>query len=374
MKILHLIDTAGPGGAETVFLNLVCRMKRAGHECLAVLPREDWLSDRLQEEGVEYLVLPSKGSLRFDLVWALRRLIKDRKIDLVHAHLLGSATYAGLATLFTDVPVVATFHGPTDLKDARRFIRLRRAILVRGLDKIVAVSDGTADALRDYGIPGDKIQVIGNGIDTDYFVPSPQDMLRREWGLDAQAAIVGSVGNIRPAKDYGTLLRAAAIVVQHRPDVVFAVAGQGTERQFADLISLQKELGLESTVRFLGQRTAGPDLYGNFDLFVSSSHSEGLPLSFLEAMACGRPLVATSTAGAIEVLERGEFGSLVPVKDHEALARAIIAGLESGEAEKQLLAQRGRRHIVERYSLKKMVGAYDALYQGLLAARSTAIQ
>lgn len=362
MRILHLIDTAGPGGAETVFLNLIRGLGSLGHQCIAVLPREDWLSDRLESEHVDYLIMPSSGSLRFDFLWALRNLIKKRKSDLVHAHLIGSATYAGLATILTGIPVIATFHGPTDFRGASRLAPLRRWILSNCVKRLVAVSEGTANALHEYGIDPSRVRVIENGIDTDYFQPGKVGTLRQELKLEPKIRIVGCVGNIRPAKDYRTLLRAAAIVRSRRSDIVFAVAGQGSEKQFAELLSLRKELGLEEAVIFLGQRKAGPELYGAFDLFVSSSESEGLPLSFLEALACGKMIVATATAGAVELLGSQEFGMLVPVGDHGELAGSIISALDRAAPSRKELGEQGRMQVVREYSLSKMVKEYDSLY------------
>ena len=115
-RVLHLIDTGGPGGAETVFIQLAQRLRGGGLEPITVVPREDWLSAGLRSRGLEPVILNSRGSFNRPYIKALMRLVRERDVRLIHTHLLGSAVYGALVGLLTRTPVVAVMHGPTDVR------------------------------------------------------------------------------------------------------------------------------------------------------------------------------------------------------------------------------------------------------------------
>jgi glycosyltransferase involved in cell wall biosynthesis len=185
--------------------------------------------------------------------------------------------------------------------------------------------------------------------------------LRAELGLHNRELLIGSVGNIRKPKAYDVLIHAAARVLERLPGVHFAIVGAQAEGLMAPLLSLRRELGLESKVHFLGLRKASPELYQNFDLFVSSSTSEGLPLSFLEAMASGCPIVATASGGAEQLLGDNKLGLIVPINSPHDLAQAILKLLGDSTLRARL-ARTAREQVIARYGLDTMIGRYRKIY------------
>lgn len=363
-SVLHLIDTGGPGGAETVFTQLARRISVGGLQAVTVVPREDWLSRALRSQGLEPLILNSRGSFNRPYIKALLRLVKERDVRLIHTHLLGSAVYGALVGLLTRKPVIAVLHGPTDLRSPGRMAFAKRWLLKHGCAALVAVSTSTRDALVDFGIPPAKITLIRNGVDTNAYQPGRGGDLRAELGLGPEDLLVGAVGNIRTPKAYEVLLQAAQRVLQQCPRAFFVIIGEGNAAQLRPLLDLSASLGIDSRVRLVGFRKSQAQLFWNFDVFVSSSRSEGLSLSFLEAMATGRPIVATRSGGPQEALVDRETGMLVPIEDPEALAGALIEVLRD-DGLRARLGEAARRHVVATFSLEATVRSYEALYQQL---------
>lgn len=362
---LHVIDTGGPGGAETVFSQLASRLNAPAHRTIAVVPREGWLSGQLRNLGIEPHVLPTRGSMNFGYLRALVRLARAENVRIVHSHLLGSSVYAGMLGIALSLPVVGVFHGPTDFRTPGRFAGAKRWLIGRGVRRIIAVSAGTREALAEFGVAGSRIEIIPNGVDTASFAPARANDLRAELGLRDDDLLIGSVGNIRAPKAYDVLLSTAALVLQQVPNAHFAVVGEGSERDLRALHEQRSALGIESRVHFLGFRKTTAELYCNFDLFVSSSRSEGLPLSFLEAMACGLCIVATESGGAQEVIEPQLTGLRAPIENPPALAAAIISVARDAEL-RQRIANAGREHVVRRFSIEATVERYRQIYQELL--------
>jgi glycosyltransferase involved in cell wall biosynthesis len=345
--IMHLIDTGGPGGAETVFSYVASRATNAGLRPLAVVPRDNWLSSNLRELGHEPMILSDKGALNIGYLRSLIDLIRKNNVKVIQTHLLGSAVYGALAGLITRTPVISTFHGPTDLNHPGRFVALKRGLIRAGCSAIVAVSTSTRDALLAFGLPSHSITLIQNGVDT-------------ELGLSAEDLLIAAVGNIRAPKAYDVLLRAAAKVLKAVPTAFFVVIGEGAELQMRPLLELRAMLGIESRFKFLGFRKSSSMLFQNFDIFTSSSSSEGLSLSFLEAMASGCAIVATRSGGPQDAIDDGVSGLLVSVNDPDALARALETAARDPELRAGLGAA-ARARAVQDFSLQSMIDKYQAL-------------
>lgn len=362
--VLHLIDTAGPGGAETIFAQLADRMG-SFTKTVAVVPREDWLSAHLRALGIQPYVLPAKGSFNLPYLFKLIRLARRHDVRLIQTHLLGSAVYGAFLGLLIRTPVISVLHGPTDLKNPGRLPRLKARLIARYCSRIVAVSASTREALDNFGILPERSLLIQNGIDTMRYSPGRANDLRTELGLSSQDVLIGAVGNIRKPKAYEDLIEAAAMLLPSHPHVHLVIVGQGDDFALAALRSQALSLGIASRVHFIGFRQASPDLYRNLDVFVSSSRSEGLSLAFLEAMSTGLPVVATRSGGPQEVIEHGHTGLLVPVNDPEALSAALKSIIEAPEL-RQTVGAAGRDRVIGNYSLNSTLQQYKKLYRTLL--------
>jgi glycosyltransferase involved in cell wall biosynthesis len=208
--------------------------------------------------------------------------------------------------------------------------------------------------------------VIPSGIDTDRFAPLPPGDYKTRLGVPPDAVVVGSLTRMRVRKGVEEFLRAMAQICAARPEVHVVIAGDVELDD--ELQALVAAAGLGDRLHLLGRRSDVPDVLSAFDVFVLSSHGEGMSNAILEAMAMELPVVATDVGGTGEVVGEGVTGHLVPARDAEALARGICRVLDE-RARGRAMGARGRQVVVDRFSAKAMVRQMEALYTQLLAAR-----
>lgn len=366
--ILHIIDTTGPGGAETVFIDLATRLPRDKYRALVVIRGKGWVYEELCRRGVEPILLDAKGSFNWRYLLKLVRLIRQEKVDLIQSHLLGASVYSAMAGKLTGTPVVATIHGEVDIGARERLQWLKMGALNMGARQIIAVSGGLRDdILRRTSLRPDKLEIIYNGIDTSAFQRPRSDALRRQFGWSDKEFVIGCLGNIRPAKGYDILLQAVAMLGQDSP-YCFVVAGQPDKSGLYErLLAQHAELGLEERVRFLGFLDDAAQYLASLDLFLSTSTTEGLPLSAIQAMAAGLPLLATRVGGYEELVTDRENGWLVPAGNPQAIAEAIQQlGVDAELRDR--LAKNARRHVQATFDSRVMFAHYQTVYERLLNA------
>jgi glycosyltransferase involved in cell wall biosynthesis len=237
--------------------------------------------------------------------------------------------------------------------------RLNR-LLTPITDAFIAVAPPHARYLIDIeAFPQDKVYVIPNGVDTQKFRPSTDAAcLRQELGIAAESLIAGIVAALRPEKNHSLFLNAAADVLRRLPTAMFLVVGDGPERP--RLERLARELGCASCVRFLGNRSDVPTILSALDVFVLTSLNEANPVSILEAMSCGRPVVATDVGSVRETVRDGRTGRLVPPGDQALLVERIVELLTAPDYAREL-GRAGREAVVESWSLERMVAGYEGL-------------
>ena len=367
--VIHNIGTGGPGGAESVLATLAAAMQRQHYRSVPVVPYEGWLSGRLLEQGLQARLAPAKGGFNLRYVRTLIDIARRERARLIHSHLLGASVYGCAAARWLGLPAISLFHGATDLLHPGSLDSAKRWLIAGPRCAVVAVSKGVQDALAAWGVPRGAIRVIYNGIDTERYVPAAASPLRAQFGVPDDMIHVGSIGNLRVAKAYDVLLRAAAIVIAQNPRVRFSIVGEGDEQARSALDRLHAELGLGDAVVFRGFVPAGPDVFRCFDLLVSSSRTEGLPLSLVEGMACAKIVVATRSGGSDEVIDDGVDGLLVPNGDHAALAAAILRAVGDASLRATLGAQ-ARRRAESQFCLGGMLRQYSALYAELIDGRA----
>ena len=365
--VMHVIDTGGPGGAETVFLQLATRLDPARFQSVAVVENKGWLAEQLEKRSLVPHILSAKGSFKTGYLLALRRLVRHRKIDVLVAHLYGSAIYASLLGRITCVPVVSVLHGQSDVagSDSDRLASLRSGIVRKGSRKVIFVSEHLKDYLGPrLRLAESQCTVIPNGVDTEVFRPLRDRSLRSELALADDAILVGAIGNIRPPKAYAVLLRAARILLDRSQRFHFIIAGDCSNDLGRELIELSRRLGIEQQLSFLGLRTDVARILNNLDAFVLSSRTEGFSIACIEAMACGIPVIATRSGGPEEILEDGA-GILVPTDDPEAIARAVD-DVTSSKDLAEALTTKALKRVQHRYSLGRMVSQYEAILETLI--------
>jgi glycosyltransferase involved in cell wall biosynthesis len=364
ISVMHVIDTGGPGGAETVFLQMATGLDPARFRSVAVVGDNGWLPEQLEKRSLIPHILSAKGSFKAGYLLALCRLVRHRKIEVIVAHLYGSAIYASLLGRIMCVPVVSVLHGQSDVAHSDRLAPLRSAIVRMGSRKVVFVSEHLKDHLRSrLGLTETQCAVIPNGVDAEVFRPFRDRSLRSELALADDVILVGAIGNIRAPKAYDVLLRAARIILDRSWRFHFVIAGDYSNDLGRELVKLSRSLGIEQKLSFLGLRPDVAQILHNLDAFVLSSRTEGFSIACIEAMACGIPVIATRSGGPEEILEGGA-GILVPTDDPEAIAQAIDE-VTSSKGLAEALISKALTRVQHQYSLRRMVSQYEALLESL---------
>ena len=372
MRVLHLIETTGPGGAETVFVEIAVGLVRRGHTSLPVVHGPGWVADALRSAGVEPLMIPSGKSPDLAFLARVDALVRGG-VDVIQTHLIGSAASGSVVGRFRGVPVVATLHGVNDIGPSSRGRSARLTAIRWGATRAVFVSESLRRSLNPImRVPPSRAAVVHNGIDCDRFTPRRDGEFRRELGVTGEQILVGGVGNVRPAKDYATLLRAAAVLAGRSARWRFVVVGDKAEQEFplfAQLQSLQQELGLADRVAFVGFRPDVERAINGMDVLLCSSSAEGFSLTTCQAMACGVPVVSTRCGGPEEILTDGTTGLLVDVGEPGQIADAVErVATDTGLRER--LVGAARADVVSRFSLESMLAAYQQIYSDVVSTRA----
>ncbi len=360
--ILHMIDTTGPGGAETVFIDLATRLPKDKFRAVVVIRGEGWVYDELCRRGVTPILIDAKGSFNWRYLQQLCRLIKKERVDLIQSHLLGANVYSAMAGLLTRTPVVATFHGAVDIGDNERLKGLKFGAINAGAKCIVAVSDSLKmDIVNRTPLKQNKIKTIYNGINAVDFQRPGSVELRERFGWSSDVVIVGSLGNIRSAKGYDVLLHAAAILKKQSSSFRFVIAGQGKGELYDKLIRLRGELGLEEVVHFLGFIDDPASYLANIDIFLLSSTTEGFSIATIQAMASALPVIATKSGGPEEIITHADNGWLIEAGNPGEIAKSI-ALLTSDQPFATQMAKKGRQHVLDTFDMNIMLAAYQKAY------------
>ena len=345
-------------------------------------PHEGDMLDLARARSVEPIVLPALGreiNPLDDLVALARmvQLVRRLTPDVVHTHMAKAGTIGRLAARICGVPlVVHTYHGHVfhsyfGAAKTRVFLTIERAL---GLltDRIIVVGDGQRDEIAGYGVaPPGKLESIRLGLELAPLLhaEAARGRLRQELGIDASTPLVGIVARLVPIKAHEAFFDAAVRIREALPRVEFLVVGDGERRQ--ELETLVQRRGLSRAVRFLGWRRDMLNVYADLDVVALTSRNEGSPVALIEALAAGRPVVATAVGGVPEVVINGDTGMTVPVADSRALADAVLTLLAERPLAERLGAA-GRRHVYPRYDSSRLVDDVRDLYLRELAVRGRA--
>lgn len=377
IRVLRVIARMNIGGPALHVSLLSGGLNRAGYENLLVAgtetAREGNLAELARHQGVRTESLPLLGReispLRDPVCLAqLRQIVKKFRPQIVHTHTAKAGFIGRTAALLEGVPVLAhTFHGHVlsgyfgFLKE--RLFRWIESFLASRTHLLITVSEGVADDLARLGVaPRGKFSVLPLGLPLEEFLQvRPPGELKQELGLPADAILVGAVGRLVPVKNLGLLVEAVALLSRREPRIHLVLIGDGEDRE--NLQNRAHRLGIAGKVHFPGWRRDLAKIYGGLDVVALSSINEGTPVSLIEAVAAGRPVVATSVGGVPEVLEDGNLGILVPSGDSAALAEGVRQALARG----QTLGEEDRRRVVARYAPERLVREMDSLYRAQLA-------
>jgi glycosyltransferase involved in cell wall biosynthesis len=287
--------------------------------------------------------------------------------DVVHTYLVSANIYGTVAARLAGARAVVTTRRDTGFSRNWRLRLCEEWLINPRVDRVVAVSDAAADcARRERGLAEGRVVTIENGVDLAVWDPQRYDRgeLRRRWGLAPEDAAVGVVARLSPVKGHADFLHAAARVASRAPRARFFVIGDGELRR--GLEALAESLAIAGRVVFTGARDDVPQLLAMLDVVAVPSHTEGLSNALLEAMAMGRPVVATAVGSNPGVLHDGRTGRLVPARDPEALAAALLELAEDRDAA-EALGRAARGSVRERFDVARMVARHQELYSTLCA-------
>lgn len=363
-KILHIINTLAPSGAETLLMNFVANFHDPNYKFyIAYIYGEGELRKEYQFNGnVEIVDLTHKGKFSYFSLFKLIGLIKRESIDLVHTHLVHAGILGKLAAKLSRVKhIVSTRHYGFHHNENKFLYRIED-FLTKSASVVIAISNAVKDHLLAKKIVSeDKIVVIPNAIDLNRI----QSRRVKHDNNHDRNPVIGSVGRLHPQKDFTTLLDSMKIVIQSFPKAHLEIIGDGSLR--ADLETYTKDLALDGNVTFRGKQPNQTVLQrmSEWDLFVMSSIWEGFGIALIEAMALEKAIVATKVEGIREVVDDGETGYLVPPRQPEALARKIIELLSNDETRREM-GRRGKAKAEQQFSIATYVEQITKIYDSLL--------
>jgi L-malate glycosyltransferase len=375
LRLLHLSSARAFGGGERHLADLAVGLAARGHEVFVALPAQSPLRNRLDALPPQnVLTLGVRGALDIRGALRLARLAREKKVEVIHAHVARDYVSAALAARRVyGSRLVITRHVLFPMSRAHR-------LSLSNVSRVIAVSEAVARALREQDIfDADKIRVVANGVDLQRFALARAEFERtsqdgghtsQKSGAGERVFRVGTVGELSEVKGQEEFVRAAALVAEKfGGHVEFVIAGEDASRSGdyrARLESLIAELGLSECVSLLGRRDDVERVFASLDVFVSASRSEAFGMAMAEAAACGVPVVATATEGAREVVEEGLTGKLVPVGDVRALAASVLSLLEDKEL-RHSLGARALESALQRFGLERMIEATERVYTEALA-------
>lgn len=359
-RVLHVVDSLEIGGLEVLIESLIEHLPCDHAVCAIRAPGT--IADRLRAGGTPVEVLGRADGRDLSVIPRLARRIRRLAPHVVHAHgdgasdALISAKVAGAATVFTE-------HGWIVPRIPTRRVWLRRGFL-KFADRVVAVSEHFQRYLsRRLWVPPRKVRLLRNSVPAvDTPTESQRAAVRARLGVRDRTRLIGSVGMMRPIKNFPALVEAFSRVARRQPDVTLSLVGDGPQR--GEIEATVRRLGLSDSVVLAGRQANARETLAALDVFVLASDMEGTSLALLEAAWCALPIVATDVGGNAEVVESGRSGTLVPRRDPAALADAI----EQYLAEPERAAAHGaraRERVEARYSFDFFLEAHHSLYREL---------
>ena len=382
--VAHVLHTLTRAGAELLSAELARKLSDRYRFIFICLDETGPLGGALSAEGFEVVELRRRPGVDLSVARRLRHVVRDQKVSLIHAHQYSPFFYAATSrslfeTILGKPPILFTEHGRhfPDHRSVKRV--LANKILLTRHDRVTAVGQFVKQALIDNeGIPARRIEVIYNGIDPSIFgsavhngdpstAANIRQEVRAELDLAPDTPMVLQVARMHPVKDHVTAVAAMAYVVQAVPNAVLVMVGDGVERRRVS--AKATEFGLKNNIRMLGMREDVPRFMIAADVFLLSSLSEGVSVTLLEAMASGKPVVATDVGGNAEVVSHDKTGLLCKSGDSKDIGNGIITLLRNPQLQSQM-GRAGREVLHQTFTQQQMHAGYTSTYDSMLGLGS----
>ncbi|MDE2027686.1 MAG: glycosyltransferase [Candidatus Omnitrophica bacterium] len=359
MKVLHIVNSLECGGLEKMVIHLAsaCSEHDVKSDILC-LKTEGVLASQARQKNIEVNALNKNEGFSWRVIFRMAQMIRSGGYDLVHTHNFSPLIYGSIAARLAGVKCLNTRHGSEPTGTYKLIWDLN--------SRVIAVSEYTRnELLKNNTISEGKVSVIYNAIPEAEFNfdsnAQPESSLRKQLGL-VNARLIGIVGRLSPEKDHLTLFKAIKNIVSDSKDVCLFVVGDGDQRSCLEQYCVQHRLS--DNIHFLGFRNDIPLILRSLDVFALSSLTEGVPLTILEAMASGVPVVATNVGGNSEIIENNVTGLLVPAGDPNAVEQALRRLLNDRDLAGRL-GKLAHERVCERYSLNTMIEKYMEVYNSL---------
>ncbi len=371
MKIAFLESSPESGGGQANLLAILGALDRGRFEAFVMCHGEGRFTESVR--ALDWpVILFDMGRLRQRYFWEFnprrRRLaswFRSNGIQLAVANSFPAGKLGVLAANEAGIPAIL-FKQIIIRKGRRSSTAFVYRHYLRHFKRIIAVSEACRRGLLGIGIPGEKITLVPNGVDAGKWKPGLDGReFRTAFRIGERVPLVGAIAVLRPEKGIEVLLRAWAEVVKESHQAMLAIVGGPEHSQEAygqSLRSLARLLGVEDSVVFCGHLVDLSPVYGAFDLFVSSSHSEAFGLSLATAMACGKPVVSTRSGGPEEIVEDGVSGCLCLPGDPVALSQAILGMIADGDKRNEM-GRAARKRIADRFSLDWQIQSLEKLFR-----------
>lgn len=364
MKIVHLLDSLNRGGAEILALD-ICRNAKANDlDLIFITTGNGTLKGDFRNSGVEFIELKRKLPIDPQIIFKLRKLIKDRKIDIIHTHQSVEAVHAYFAAKGTKAKTVLTHHG--FVPDKKNFYALR-FLLPRVAQNVVVSRALLKWYVEEMNMKfPQNTQIVYNGVDTKK-LDRQGDKLNKELGLPEKSLLFGMIGNFYrdPRKDQLTICHALPKVFSKIENAFFVFVGKtekGAEEKYKECVRFCAENKISDRVFFLGARSDVPKILNSLDIFVLSSLHEGLPIAALEAMLAGVACVLSDIEPLLEVSKNGEFTRIFQTQSAEDLAEKLITLAENKQLRLKL-AQDAKTYAEENFSIEAHIARLKELYE-----------
>ncbi len=372
MKILHFISSSGFFGAENVVITLAKEQRRQGVEVVigVFMEKSHSASDiafRAKKEGIPLKEFVCEGKFDFKTILAIRRVVTQYKIDVIHSHNYKSNFYVLLASFGLKINKVTTCHNWRSYGIKMKAYELLDKVLLNRFDAIVCVSKDLLKEVKAIIRMPDKVCFIGNGVDTSNFQVEKtvkcKALLRHYFNINENDKLVGIIGRLTEEKGHIYLLKAFAKVSHKFSKVKLMIVGDGPLKN--SLQSTVDSLQIESKVIFTGIRDDIPELLDLMDIFVLPSLDEGMPMAVLEAMAARKPIITSGVGAIANLIENEKEGLIISPGNTEEIADMLIE-LFNDEKKAKELADNACKKVFSKFSAENMAKQYSRIYEKLL--------
>jgi glycosyltransferase involved in cell wall biosynthesis len=374
-NLLYVFDNLEFGGGERVFAQIINRLSGERYKIMvACLPTGAFI-EKIGESEVEVKSVDMRNRFNPRVILQLADLMKREKVDIVHSQGARADFFARIAARLARVPiVVSTIAMPAEGFDVNPIRKLIYMVFnrfsERFVDRFMVVSDALEKTMIEkHKIEPQRVVKIYNGIETDEYRISNEEVmcgksrLMEEMGLENEVPVIGAIGRLVWQKGFEYFIEAIPNVLKEIPEAMFLIVGEGELKEKLKVKS--EKLKVKDSLIFTGFRNDIKEILQSIDVLVMPSLLEGLPMILLEAMAMGKPIIATDIEGIKEVLENVKTGLLVPPKDPKALTDAIVDLLIHRDKAYQM-GNKARTVVNEQFSVDTMVEKVEEVYQELL--------